>query len=157
MKFRLMSIAMGLVALSASQALAGCGECGGCESGSPCGQEVVSTGSGCGAMVMGGGAGGACAPSYTTKTVYVPQYVTEKRIVTSTEYRTEQQVRTSTVYRRVPRTETKTQTNEADKIQFYQGLLNTTIMINKSSNHMAVSQSIVPHSAYSVRGMLCRY
>ncbi len=94
MKFRPFYLVMGLAATLSSAGLvnAQCSSCGG--------GEVVS--SGCGVP--------SCGPQYTEKTIMVPQYVTETKVVTVTQYQQETRQRTYKVCKQVPRTEEKTTT-----------------------------------------------
>jgi len=72
--------------------------------------QAVQAGGRCGkrgCRTYAGGHCDACAahapePTYVEKTVYVPKWVKEKRVVTRTEYRTEQRERRYTVYKCVP-------------------------------------------------------
>ena len=101
-------------ALLAVNVHAGCGDCGGCSSGSGC----ISEGSG-GAVVYGSGSaaagssmGGACGPTvtYQPQTVMRSQYVTETRMVPTTTYQQQTRTRMRNVTRRVARVETREQT-----------------------------------------------
>ena len=82
-----------MIAVNAS-AGTGCGDCSGCASGADC-VTVASA---------------DCGPTYETRTVMRPQYVTETRMVPHTTYQRETRTRMRTVNRRVARVETKTQT-----------------------------------------------
>ncbi|MGB7329709.1 MAG: hypothetical protein WBD31_32845 [Rubripirellula sp.] len=110
----------GLVAamLFAVNAQAGCGECGGCESGSGCVTSGgVAMGSGGGSVVYSSGEagasmGGACGPSvsYETRTVMQSQYVTETQMVPTTSYQRQTQTRMRNVTRSVAKVQTRQQT-----------------------------------------------
>src|SRR5687768_12082471 len=87
--------------------------CGGCEP-APCGCEAAPACGGCdaGCDACGGAPAGceACAaeapaPTMVMKTIMVPTYVTETRMITATEYKQEERTKTYTVNKRVPVTE----------------------------------------------------
>ena len=77
--------ALGMLVLPGT-VLAQCQSCGG---GGACASSGCASG-GCGAASC---AAPACAPTYTTQTVYVPQMVKEKRIVSETISVPQQQMR----------------------------------------------------------------
>src|SRR5262245_30920628 len=81
----------------------GCSDCGGCDG--SCGGDC---GGGCAADDCGGGCADCGETEMVTKTVYQPEYTTEKRTVTRHGHKWEEREKTVTVYNRVAVNEEKT-------------------------------------------------
>jgi len=96
MRLHVMKTVLGLCAtlLFAANVQAGCGSCGGCNSGSACATTTTGCGTvGCGGAADCGTAGCGGSVGCGVRTVMQSQYVTETRMVPQTTYQRQTRTR----------------------------------------------------------------